>query len=338
MKADQTINISTRTFVKAVFIVLSLWFLWFIREVVAIFIASIMLASLIDPFADWFEKKRIPRGLAVLIVYTFLIAVMAMIFILMIPIVAQQIVQLLSNLSGSYSDVAEYLGRFQAFSEAHGFSENINSSLQAVQQSITSWVSSLFTTVKGFFGSIAALAIVLVLTFYMVVEEESMRKYFKGIAPAEYKPFIAQLLNKMQKKIGAWLRGQIILGVFVGSLVYIGLKFLGVEYALLLALIAAIFEIIPYVGPVFSLIPAVIIGFAQSPMIGVGVVILYLIIQQIENNLLVPKIMQKVTGLNPVVSIAALLVGIKVGGVVGAILAIPLATMIVVAIEDVFKE
>ena len=103
-------------------------------------------------------------------------------------------------------------------------------------------------------------------------------------------------------------------------------------------MIAAIFEIIPYVGPVFSLIPAVIIGFAQSPMTGVGVIGLYLIIQQIENNLLVPKIMQKVTGLNPVVSIAALLVGIKVGGVVGAILAIPLATMIVVAIEDVFKE
>jgi len=99
-----------------------------------------------------------------------------------------------------------------------------------------------------------------------------------------------------------------------------------------------LFEIIPYVGPIVSLVPAVIVGFAQSPVIGIVVLVLYLVIQQLENNILVPKIMQKVTGLNPLVSIAALLIGLKVGGLVGAILAIPVATLTVVVLEDLFNE
>ena len=138
--------------------------------------------------------------------------------------------------------------------------------------------------------------------------------------------------------MGEWLRGQLILGLIVGIAVYLGLLFLGVNYALLLALMAGVLEVVPYVGPIISVIPALIIGFAQSPVIGFGVVILYLIVQQLENHLLVPKVMQKVTGLNPIISILALLVGIKAGGIVGAIFSIPLAMMGVVILEDLFRD
>jgi predicted PurR-regulated permease PerM len=338
MKPEQNINISTRTFFKAVLFILGLWFLWYVRDIVAMLVAAVMLASLIDPFADWFAKRRIPRGLAVLIVYTVLVAITSIIVILLIPVVIEQSAQLLSNLSISYLDLTESFGQFRAFSESHGLGENLQSTLASFQNGINTSIRSVFSTVKGFFGSITSLLIVLVLAFYMVSEENSLRKYFKSFAPIEYQPYIAQLLTKMQKKIGAWLRGQIILGFIVGIAVYIGLKLLGVEYALLLALIAGIFEIVPYVGPILALIPAAIIGFADSVFIGIAIVILYLVIQQIENNLLVPKVMQKVTGLNPIISIIALLVGIKVAGLIGAILAIPLATMIGVATEDFFKE
>jgi predicted PurR-regulated permease PerM len=172
----------------------------------------------------------------------------------------------------------------------------------------------------------------------MVVEEDTARKYFRNIAPLEYQPYLAQLFSRMQKRIGAWLRGQIILGLLVGTAVYIGLSLLGVKYALLLAIIAAFLEVVPYVGPVLSLIPAAIIGFAQSPVTGLLVVGVYFIVQQLENNLFVPKVMQKVTGLNPVVSIIALMVGIKFGGLIGAILSIPVATMIAVVLEDLFSN
>ncbi|MBI5370066.1 AI-2E family transporter [Candidatus Uhrbacteria bacterium] len=334
MSSEHTISISTGTFFKAVLIILGLWFLWYIRDIVAMFVVAIMLSSLIDPFADWFSKHRIPRGLAVLIVYTVLLALASVLIIVMIPVVVQQSGQLVENLSSNSTNL---VNTFVQFQQRHQFLESFTSGLQSFQQSLNTSANSVFSTVKGFFGGVAAVLIVLVLTFYMVVEEDSMRRYFKTLAPEEYQPYLMQLMKKMQDKIGAWLRGQLILGFFVGLAVYIGLKFLGVPYALLLALIAGVLEIVPYVGPIISLIPAGLIGFAQSPVLGLAVVVLYLVIQQIENNVLVPKIMQTVTGLNPILSIAALLVGVQVGGFVGALLAIPLATMVAVVAEDVFK-
>ncbi len=338
MIPEQTINISTRTFVKAILFVLVLWLLWFLRDIVAMLLVSIMLASLIDPLADWLEKNRIPRGLAVLGVYTVIGAVASLVLVLLIPVLITQSTQLVSKLGVFSEDFTTSFVQIQSFSESHGLSKNVQDAFANAQQAISSSFSSIFSTVTGFVGSVAAMLIVFVLTYYMVAEEDGLRKCLKNLAPVEYQPYISQLLARMQKKIGAWLRGQLILGLVVGVAIYIGLKILGVEYALLLALIAGLFEIIPYAGPVLSLIPTAIIGFAQSPVLGIGVVILYLIVQQVENHVLVPKIMQKVTGLNPVFSILALLIGVKVAGFIGAVLAIPIATMIAVATEDTFKD
>lgn len=338
MKTSSTINISTGTFLKAVLIAVGLWFFWYVRDVVIIFLVSLLLASLIDPFADWFSKRNIPRALSVVIVYVVLIGVLAVISVGLIPIIVDQFGQLTSNLSGYSKNVTETISRFQTFSVQHGFQQNLEESLSSLQKGISESFGSVFTTVKGIFGGLATLFIILVLTFYMVAEGDKMQKYFKSLAPAEYQPFLADLMKKMQIKIGAWLRGQLILGVVVGLSVYIGLLIIGVKYALLLGLIAGLFEIVPYVGPIFSTIPAAIIGFAHSPITGIAVLLLFWIVQQLENHILVPNIMQKVTGLNPVVSIIALLVGIKVGGIIGAIFAIPIATIISVVLEDIFKD
>jgi predicted PurR-regulated permease PerM len=122
----------------------------------------------------------------------------------------------------------------------------------------------------------------------------------------------------------------------IGAAVYIGLLILGVPYALLLGLIAGLLEIIPYAGPILSSVPILIIAFSVSPIKGFASLVLIIAIQQIENNILVPKIMQKATGLNPIISIVAMLVGVKFGGLVGALLAIPVATMLSVAVEELF--
>ena len=338
MQPPQSVSISTSTFIKAVLIVLGLWFLWFIRDIVAIFVASILLAALIEPFASWLAERRIPRGIAVLIVYTCLLSVSAIFVTLFVPIVSEQGSQLVANFSNSYSQAAESLGQVREFSADYGFADNLSRSITALQTGLVDSFSSFFSTVWGVVGTVAATFIVLVLSFYMVVDEERMRKYFRSLAPIEYQPYVSHLMKKMSRKMGEWLRGQIILGVIIGVAVYIGLTLLGVKYALVLALIAGLLEVIPYVGPIISLVPALIVGFAQSPVIGFAVIMLYLIIQQLENNILVPKVMQKVTGLNPIISILALLVGLKAGGLAGAILAIPLAMMGVVILEDLFRD
>ncbi len=309
---------------------------WFLRDVLAIIFVALLLAALIDPFADHLHSKGMPRGLGVIIIYLCLGTVSVLGLIVLVPVVIEQFLQLVSNLSGTYSDFASSFGQLKTLSVKYGFETNLLSSLQSLQEAITGSFASIFSTVRGFFGGIAALFIVLVLAFYMVAEEDTARKYFQNIAPLEYQPFLSQLFAKMQKRIGSWLRGQLVLGLIVGTAVYIGLSLLDVKYALLLGIVAAIFEVIPYVGPVLSLIPAAIIGFAQGPVTGLLVVGLYVIIQQVENNVLVPKIMQKATGLNPVVSIIALMIGIQFGGLIGAILSIPVATMISVVLEDLF--
>lgn len=338
MTPPQSVNISTATFIKAVLIVLGIWFLWFVRDVVAIFIASLLLSSLIEPFAATLHARHIPRALAVLIVYTVLLMLVSLLIVLLVPAVTEQGGQLLSHLPTSYTEAATSFGNLQQFSQNVGLTDSLTSSLASLQETFSNSVSSVFSTVKGVMVGVVATFIVMVLAFYMVVEEEKVRKYFRSLAPIEYQPYVGHLMKKMQKKMGEWLRGQLILAFVVGTLIFIGLTILGVPYALLLALMAGVLEVVPYVGPVLSLIPALIIAFAQSPILGLAVVLLYVLVQQIENHLLVPKIMQSVTGLNPIISILALLIGIKVAGIVGAIFSIPLAMIGVVILEDLFGD
>jgi len=332
------ISISTSTLFKILAIAAGLWFLWFTREIVIMVLIAILFAALIDPFADWFAKHKVPRALAVLIVYLLIAALVALIGFWLVPVVGSQFMQLFESISSSNGFLFQSLDRIQSFTAQYGLQENVRAALQSLQSSVSSSFSSVFTTVRGVFGGIAALFVILVLTFYMVVEEAAARRLFKNLAPEEYQPFLSQLFTRMQRKVGAWLRAQMLLGLIIGTAVYIGLSILGVHYALLLALFAGVFEFVPYIGPILSIVPALIISAAQSPMLALFVLALYLVIQQIENHLLVPKVMQKVTGLNPVVSIVALLLGIKLGGFVGALFSIPITAMASVALEDIFKD
>lgn len=315
MKSNYQVTISTGTFIKAVLIVIAMGFLWYIHEIVVIFFVSLLLAALIEPFAEWFAARNVPRVLSVLIVYVVLLTFVVLVFVSLVPIISEQFRQLISNFSVISKDLSGAIERIQSFSVQHGLSQDITKSLQGIEGELTQSVGSIFSTVKGFFGGLATGLIILVLTFYMVAEGENMQKYFKRLAPVEYQPYLSEVMRKMETKIGEWLRGQLFLGFIIGLASFIGLSILHVRYALLLAVIAGFCEMIPYIGPIFSAIPAAIIAFAQSPALALIVVGMYLVIQQTENHLLVPKIMQRVTGLNPIVSILALLIGVKLGGV-----------------------
>ena len=325
---NQGVTITTWTIVKVILVLLGVALLWFLKDVLAMLFVALLLAALIDPFANWFDKKHIPRGAAVVIIYLCLILVVALVFVLLIPPLVEQATQLIQTF-GYQGEIDGFLQEIKQITTGAGITE-ANSIVGALQ--------SFSSTITGFVGSVGAIAIVLVLTFYMVVEEESVARVFRSLAPQEYQPYLSQLIDRMQGKIGAWLRGQIILGVIVGVITFIGLAIFDVRYALVLALIAGMFEIIPYVGPILAAIPAVVLTFIDSPTKGVIVLVLYFLIQQVENNILVPRVMQKVAGLNPLVSIVALIIGLKLGGIVGAIFAIPVAMMVSVVLQDLFYD
>jgi predicted PurR-regulated permease PerM len=167
-------------------------------------------------------------------------------------------------------------------------------------------------------GGVVSFVLILVLAFYMIIEGDAFKKFFRSVAPERYQPHLVGLFTRAQHKMGLWLRGTLILGLIVGILVYIGLLILDIKYALVLAILAGILEMIPYLGPPVSAIPAVILAFSQAPAKGLLVMILYIVVQQLENHILAPKILQKAIGINPVVSILSFGIGFKVAGVLGA--------------------
>lgn len=333
-----TISISTSTILKLVLVLLALFFLWLIRDILAILFVAIILAALIDPLADWFEQHKIPRALSVILIYIMLLVLVGGILLLLIPPLIDEFGELATNFGGYWDNVAAGINNIKGFSIDQGFPSSLETGLQSVSENLSAAVGKIFGTITGLIGGIVTMILILVIAFYMVVEEESARKAYRSLAPAKYQPYISQLTSRMKKKIGSWLRGEIILALIVGTLVFIALKILGVNYALLLAIFAGMAEFVPYLGPVLGAIPAIFIAFAQSPIKALLVLAVFILIQQLENHLIYPKVMQKAVGLNPVVSIIALLIGAKIGGVIGVALAIPVATVVNVFVQDLIEH
>lgn len=343
------IRISVLTVVKIIVLVVGLYLLWRLGDVIVMIFIALLLASLLDPFADWLAKRKIPRAIAVLVIYIVLFGLLSLAIVLIIPPLLTEFSELVRNFATIWQRVGGGLASVRELSAEYGLAENIQRGLLAVEQGLGAAITSALGTLRGFFGGLVSFLLVLVLTFYLVVEENAVKRLFRSVAPVEYQPYLADVLTRMQQKIGRWLRGELVLMFIVGLFSYIGLAILGVDYALILALIAGFAEIIPYAGPIMAAIPAVVLAFTQSPVKALFVLVLYFAIQQLENNLLVPKVMQRAVGLNPIVSIIALLVGARLGGILnpehaiaggllGAVLAIPVATALSVLVQDLFRE
>lgn len=333
----QLIDLSILSIIKFFLVVLVLFFLYMIKEVLAILFVSLIFASAVDPWVDKMERFKIPRWLGILLIYIVFFAIIFLAVYALIPPLVEQFSQLAGNFPQYFEKIGATYEGVKAYSLEHGILDNLNQGISALKDNLTGAVQSVLSSVFAVFGGIISFFVILVMTFYMTVEESAMKRSLSFILPDKYQPFTLQLINKVQQKIGDWLKGQLILSLIIGLMSYVGLLILGVNYALILAFVAAIGEFIPYVGPFVSAVPAVLLAFTQSPLKALMVLVLYVIIQQLENNLLVPKVMQRAVGLNPIISIIALLVGAKVGGLLGMILAIPVATAITVIMKEFWQ-
>ncbi len=332
-----TINISSLTLLKVLLVILAVFFLFYIREVVLILFVAIILGSAFAPWVNWLGKYKIPRSVSILFIYLVMILALAGITYLIIPPIVVEVNQISKDFPFYWEEIIQGVENFQNYSDSRGWNANIEQSLDSLRSNLGTAATGIFNTVSSFFGGIISFFLILVITFYLTVEDQAVKRMSRAFIPAKFQPYLNHLFNRMQEKIGYWLRGQLLLSLIIFLFCWIGLMVLGVKYALVLALFAGITELIPYLGPFIGAVPAVLIGFTQSPMIAVGVIILYTIIQFLENNIIVPKLMQKVVGLNPVVTIVAIMVGFKLAGVLGIILAVPVTTALGVAIEDLIN-
>lgn len=332
-----TIAISSGTMFRVIVIAAIVTFLYVIRDIVAMTLVGVFLAALIDPFADAFTRWRIPRALAVLVVYVLGLAFLSLVVFLVVPPLLTEVSELATAFSPFLAGATDWL-RIDAVLTGT-WSANIGDLLTTVRSSgLADALPKLAAFGSSALDVALSVGVVLILAFYFVVEKNAMIKGIGVIAPPEYQPFVMRLALKAREKMGVWLRGELALMGSIFVLIYGALMLLGIPYALVLALCAALLEIIPFVGPTISAIPAILLAFAVSPAHALLTAGAYLIIQQIEGNILVPKIMQKVAGVNPIVSVLAILIGARIGGIVGAILSIPLSMVIAVFLEEIFHR
>ncbi len=332
------ITLTTASLVRIIIVLLAIYFAYLIKDIIAILFITIVLSSAIDPWIDWLQKRGLPRALSISLIYLGLLGVISACIYFIVPAMMGQVGQLAQDLPSYLDRFNSFLSGFRDYGATHGWFKNIASSLGSVSSNLQNAAGGIFLSIFNFFGGLFSFVVILVITFYTVVQENTIRKLIWSITPAAHQEYVMDVFNRMQKKLGLWLRGQLILCLVIFILTYIGLLILGVKYALIIAVIAGLTEFIPYLGPVLGAIPAVFIAFTQSPTLALFTAILYIIIQQIENNFLVPKIMQKAVGLNPIVSIVAIMIGFSVGGVVGALLSIPVATACTVLVEDMLHN
>ena len=338
------LNIKSITVIKIILIFCMFYFLFLIKDILAVLFISLVLAAAFEPWVEWLQRKKIPRGIGVMLVYLAIFGTFAISLFLIIPPIVTEITDLSNSLpianefKALISEKATFLvSMFKDLSAKNviGYIKENFATIGSMQNA----TSGIFSTVSGVLGGIVTFMLTLVITFYMVVEENAVKKIVWSVAPEKYQIYTMHLINRMKQKIGLWLRGQLILSVIIFLLVFIGLSAMGVKYALVLALIAGITESVPYLGPIFAAIPAIFLSFTQGgPVLGISVAVFYYVVQLTENNIIVPKLMQKVVGLNPIVSISVLMIGFTVAGVVGAILSIPVATAVSVFIGDVFDH
>lgn len=336
-----SINISTATVVKILLFLLLFYVLYLLLDIVLGVLTAVVIASSVEPAAKWFAKYKIPRVPAVIFVYACVALLFAGIFYFFIPPLldeASRFASMLPKYMESYNTVDKISGAQKIVGGLSG-SVSLKDLILQAKSAVESFSGGAFEAVSRIFGGAFSFIIIIIVSFYLSVQEDGISSFLKLITPIKQQDYIVGLWKRSQIKIGRWFQGQLLLGVIIGVLVYLGLMVLQVPYAFLLAIIAMVFELIPIFGPILAAIPAIALGFMDGGVtVGAMTVALYVIIQQFENHLIYPLVVRKVVGVPPILVILALIIGGKLAGFLGILLSVPLAAASIEFVNDIAKK
>ena len=317
------------------------WALWEVRDALMLVYISALVAIGLSPVVNAIERKRlmrqrVPRWAAILVIYLAIIGAVVAVGILVIPPIVMQARELAVELP-------RLLHQGQQWLIDHGLLAREISAQEAVRQTAggsgaQDTVGLIVGAVFGFVGGIFGLITMLVLAFYFLVDSSGLVNVFVRLFPREKRAQVEAACRRVTNKVSAWLGGQLLLGGIIGSTAALGLYLMGVPFFYVLALIAGLGEMIPIVGPILSAVPAVAVALSVKPTLALGVIAFFFAQQQLENHLLVPKIMQRQVGISPVFVIIALLIGGSLLGVIGAILAVPTAAILQVVFQELMND
>lgn len=333
-----TINISTVAILKIVAVFLVLGFVFLVRDIILTVFIAIILAALIEPLVNRLQQRKVPRAIGIILIYALLVLFFTIIVRLLIPPFVEQIRLLSSNFPDFWNRVLENFQSVKQYSEEQGYLETIRRGLEGIQGDMSRAASGVYALIVAIFKNVINFLLILVVTFYLVMERDAFAKILRALTPPAQHQYVTGLAARIQTKIGNWARAQLLLGLIIGTLSFLGLIFLLPHYAIVLAIVAGITEMVPYLGPILGSIPAIFLGLTVSLWHGVAVLILYVVIQWLENNLIVPQVMKRQVGLNPVVVIVAMLVGARLVGLIGVILAVPVIASVGLVLKDFMER
>lgn len=343
-KPQSPINISITpgSIVKILFILFLAYLLFVVRDLLLVILASVVLASAVEPITKWLMRWRFPRPIAVISIYVIGVALLAFLATSFLPPLAQDIKQIANT-------IPQYIESFSEndFEQFPGLSFLVNQINQSVSGSdflgqITTFTGQatfgFVATASAIFGGLLSFILIIVISFYLAVQEDGVGNFLRVITPIKHEKYVIDLWKRSQRKIGLWMQGQLLLGIIVGVLTYLGLMILGVKNAFLLALLAGVFELIPLFGPILSAIPAIGVALIQDGFtLALLVAGLFVIIQQFENQLIHPLVVKKIVGIPALVAIIALIVGAQIAGFLGMIIAVPITAALMEYLSDLEK-
>ncbi len=317
------------------------WALYLARGALLLVYVGVLLATGFSPLITLIERQRvlpigsrIPRWLAILVLYFFFLCVIVAILLMILPPFIQQLSDLWTKLPAMAASAQKFLVDRHLISHEVTLGQLVSSAPGSPGDAVSAVLSTLWSFVGGLIG----LVTILILTFYLLVDAESVMDTFARLFAVERRPAVMAAARQIARKVSAWLGGHLMLAVLMGGASAIGLGLMGVPYFYVIAVVAAIGEMIPIIGAILAGVVATAIALTVSVKLAGAALAYFVVLQQIESNVLVPKIMERQVGLSPVAVIMALMIGSEIHGIIGAVLAIPTTVILKVLFEELTQR
>ena len=337
-RAADYLHISTGTIIRFIAVLVAVAALYAIRDILFSLTFAVIIASAVEPAIEWMSLRRVPRILGVIILYL----AGAVMFFFLVYLILPLLLEELHTFSVAYPRIEEeirvgiaHAGAFPVFSL---LGTNIEGIFAIPAQYVEELGGGFAAGASAAFGGLFSFLLVIVFSFYLAAQENGIEKFLRLITPLRHESYVLDLWDRSQRKLGRWLRTQMLLGAIVGVLIFFGLTILGIGNAFFFAVLAAIFEIIPVVGPILAAVPGVTAAFLVNPYLGLVATLFYVVIQQIESHVIVPVVMRRTVDLSPLIVVLALLAGGKLGGVFGILLAVPMTAILAELLNDWDKK
>lgn len=322
-------EISWKSLWRILFMAILVVIIFLAQQALIILFLAIIISSALHGPVSYLQRKKIPRILGTLLIFIVVLTILAGVLYTIVPLAIVE----LQSFFGNFKEIEiPALGTIN-ISQITGIDKYIGN-LGDLANILFSGGASFINIITAIFGNMVLILTTLIISFYLTIDQSGVEKFLKTVLPINYENYAVDFYLRARKKMGHWLQGQLILMVIVGVATSIGLWLLGVKYSLLLGVLTGLLEIVPIVGPIFSGALAFVVAISQSWTLGLYVLLLFVFIQQAENHILVPQVMRKTVGVNPVVVVVAILAGAEIAGFIGLILAVPVAVIIQEAIYD----